>query len=610
MPWKKLVTGIEEIVGVPGVDGIDLDSARLSSVRGLIRKLGLSRLRPRDIADGYLALIPGRKRKGRGVYYTPLQVVRYILDEAVPLPRIGTRKCDPFPDGFLILEPACGAGYFLLEAFLRLRDAYIKACHKPHEAVRRVLEDRIAGIDIDGGALMACLAGLVQEAGDDLEMALSDGPIRIALYKADFLDKRLDGSSCGLGRLLGGGIAAIVGNPPYVSFYSKRAESITRKARQYYKDNYRTGKGRINTHCLFIERAFDLLAPSGMLGFIVPNTVLIMKSFEPLRRYLLDRGWLRSIVDLSLKVFPEVEVPTCILTIERKDERALPFPRKVRAGFWESARGEAPIDLEEGDQDEFRKLPYTMFNIHIRSADRDVLEFIENAGTPLGEFFEVRDGINPANMTHKLVVKSLRKMGPPFRRVLRGKDIDCYQLSWDNLWVRYDPDFADRERGEYYFLREERIFTEVPKILTRQTADRIVAAWDEEGFYALNTLHVTIPVNDGMSLKCLLALYNSRLLNYYYRLVFPDTERVFPQVKTVNVEKLPLPAVDGHGGTLERLVEKLVRTVEHDPASLRSRKKTLDEIDKVVYSLYGLEPQHIARIERATRSWTSKTNSG
>ncbi|MFH1675569.1 MAG: TaqI-like C-terminal specificity domain-containing protein, partial [bacterium] len=356
--------------------------------------------------------------------------------------------------------------------------------------------------------------------------------------------------------------------------------------------------------CLFIERAFDLLSPSGVLGYIIPNTLLIMKSYEPLRRYLLEKGWLKSIVDLSLKVFPEVEVPTCVLVVERKDPRALPFPRQVKAGFWESARAEVPSNLENANQDDFEKYPYAMFNIHIRSADKDILTAIERAGKPLGERFEVRDGINPANMGEKLVVKATEELDHPFKRVLRGKDISHYQLTWDNMWVRYDPGFADKSNGEYCFLREERIFTEVPKILTRQTADHIVAAYDENGYYALNTLHVTLPLNGDFDLESLLGLYNSRLLNYYYRLVFPDTERVFPQVKTVNLEKLPLPETNGRKDKLRELVLKAL-----DPSiSPIQKSKVFHEIDDLVYELYDLNPKQIARIESSPYTFSMKSN--
>jgi hypothetical protein len=453
------------------------------------------------------------------------------------------------------------------------------------------------------------MAGLIQEAGDDLEIALKKGPIRLPLFKADFLDKGWEVTATPLGEILRSGVPAIVGNPPYISFYAKRAKSISDEKREYYKSNYITGKGRINTFTLFIERAFDLLKPSGTLGFIIPNTLLIMKSYEPIRKYLLDNGWLKSVVDLNLKVFPEVEVPTCILSVERRDTRALPFPRKVQMGFWESARGKAPDDLEEGSQDIFRDLPYTMFNIHIRHADRDIIGQIEKNGRQLGEDFEVRDGINPANVSHRLIIHSPQKLNEPYKRVLRGKDIGAYQLNWDNFWVRYEHDFIDTENGEYCFLRDERIFKANPKILTRQTANCIVAAYDDNCHYAMNTLHVTIPLNGGMNLKCLLALYNSRVLNYYYRLVFPDTERIFPQVKTINVEKLPLPTLNGQEPKLIELAEKLLGIDWDSSQKIKKGEKILDEIDEVVYDLYELTPKQVARIENSTLDWIRLSHS-
>ncbi len=599
MPWNPFISGLEKIFGAPELEGIVLTKERLHSFRDLMTRAGVAHFRPGDLMTGYLALQPKKKRKGQGVYYTPPKVVEYILDQGLPPPRTGKKKRDPYDEDFRMLEPACGAGYFLLSAFRRFRDAYSDAGFAPEIALRIILTKRLAAVDIDPRALLAALAAILQESGDALDKALDDGPILLPFFKSDFLYKDLDGGKTGLGKLLGGPISAIVGNPPYISFYAKGAKKISGREKEYYRKNYRMGKGRINTFCLFIERSFDLLSHGGTLGFIVPNTLLIMKSFEPLRRHLLDEGWLKSIVDLSLKVFPEVEVPTCILAVEKRDPRALPFPRQVNTGFWESARGQAPGNLERTDQDDFLKLPWSMFNIHIRSADKGVLEAIEQAGKPLGGMFEVRDGINPANMAKKLVVKSDSKMPNPYKRLLRGKDINTYQLSWDNMWVRYDRDFADKEKGEYYFLREERIFRESPKILTRQTANRIVAAWDDKGYYALNSLHVTLPLNGDFDLRCLLALYNSKLLNYYYCLVFPDTERVFPQVKTINVEKLPLPHLDGESEKLSALVEKLLEQLSK-PGCLNGQRDAIQkEIDEIVYSLYGLNPEHIARIERS-----------
>ena len=195
MPWNRLIKGLEKILGYPGPNGIILHSDNLEQVHALYKSLGISRLRSRDIADSYLSLVPKSKRRGKGVYYTPSQVVEFISNQVIPQPRIVKgATTDPFPDDFRVLEPACGSGYFLLSAFSKMMDAYRRAGFTGQDAVRMIFARRLAGVDIDTGALYASAAGLIQEGGDDLTQALRKGPMQLGLYEADFLDKNVGDS--------------------------------------------------------------------------------------------------------------------------------------------------------------------------------------------------------------------------------------------------------------------------------------------------------------------------------------------------------------------------------------------------------------------------------
>ena len=189
MPWKRLIAGMEDIFGSPGPQGLTVDSPRVADWRELMRKCGIAKLRSKDIADGYLALVPRKQRRGKGVYYTPQQVVEFILDQSLPQPRIGKREDDPYPDGFRLLEPTCGAGYFLLTAYRRLRETYRKAEDRTGDGGRAICQDRLAAVDIDGKALMIALAAMLVEIGDEIDPSARIRPDPMPLFRADFLDK-------------------------------------------------------------------------------------------------------------------------------------------------------------------------------------------------------------------------------------------------------------------------------------------------------------------------------------------------------------------------------------------------------------------------------------
>jgi hypothetical protein len=91
--------------------------------------------------------------------------------------------------------------------------------------------------------------------------------------------------------------------------------------------------------------------------------------------------------------------------------------------------------------------------------------------------------------------------------------------------------------------------------------------------------------DDRLDILYLLALYNSDLLNFYYATVFRDTEKVFPQVKTANIEKLPLKFGDPQ--LLADIVAHAARLSELG-ADIKEQKEISAEIESGLASIYGL----------------------
>jgi len=136
-----------------------------------------------------------------------------------------------------------------------------------------------------------------------------------------------------------------------------------------------------------------------------------------------------------------------------------------------------------------------------------------------------------------------------------------------------------------------------------------VAALDTEQCYALNTLVVVTPKTEGVNLKFILGLMNSALLNSYYKLFLKSTKRVFSEIQARQVEQLPIRRIDFDNPTEKKMHDDLVGLVSkmlelnkrlapirNTPCNerdelLREINHTDNEIDNLVYDLYGLSEE-------------------
>jgi hypothetical protein len=183
--------------------------------------------------------------------------------------------------------------------------------------------------------------------------------------------------------------------------------------------------------------------------------------------------------------------------------------------------------------------------------------------------------------------------------MLVGEDVTRYEITYAGRWVNYQPDEMmriERKRdGGGLRLRERYIF-ERPKILTRQTADEIIAAYDEENFYYANTLHGTAIIDRAFHPHYVLGVLNSKMTTWYYRSNSDEEGKVFAQIKIELLRKLPIPKVDkDQQRPIIGFVGKILAAKQQNPGTDVSALER--EIDQLVYSLYGLTREEIKLIE-------------
>lgn len=284
-----------------------------------------------------------RRRKKRGIYYTPKFVVEYIVENTVG--RLLQERSHDEMRKLRILDPACGSGSFLIEAFDRLdryhQEARGTAQRSDEKAARddflerlRILRDNIYGVDLDPQAveiarLNLLLKTLYQRAllpklEDNIRCGnslISGLPIELSQYfGTDWQAKRPFNWEEQFPKIMDeGAFDVVIGNPPYV-----RIQTLDKDEVAYHKDKYQAATGNYDLYTLFVERGWGLLKPGGLFGMILPNKFMQASYGKGLRSLLSEVQGISKIVDFrDAQVFGAGTTYTCLLFLRKSRNRKL-----------------------------------------------------------------------------------------------------------------------------------------------------------------------------------------------------------------------------------------------------------------------------------------------
>jgi hypothetical protein len=182
-----------------------------------------------------------------------------------------------------------------------------------------------------------------------------------------------------------------------------------------------------------------------------------------------------------------------------------------------------------------------------------------------------------------------------------GKLIDRWMIqpTTDELFnLNYRPILRASESVSF----TEGAFEVSPKILWRQTASCLRGVIDSEKRWFRNTIqcaYVKQAYIERLDIYYVLAVINSRYIEYLYNNLVKEAGRVFPQVKLTHVKKLPLVIADAAAqSAIAELVKKILAVKRRDVNA--NVTKVERQIDDSIYGLYGLTPAEIDLVETAT----------
>ena len=269
----------------------------------------------RDVLGNlYEKYLPSGERKKLGEFYTPVEVIDYILTS------VGYTYSHEIENKDL-LDPACGSGGFLVRATRRLISRFLikfgKADKKelrdpknwkeildrlnPDEAkiILDSIKEHIYGFDINPFACHIAEMNLLFQVIDLYQKVKRKYPQyklgRFNIYQTDSLEvpKQKQITDFGnhydyfaerekIDEIKNKKFDFVVGNPPYV-----RVQLLDWRTRKYLCENYETAFGNFDLYVLFFERGLNWLKQGGKLGYITSNQFMNREYGKKLREFIL-----------------------------------------------------------------------------------------------------------------------------------------------------------------------------------------------------------------------------------------------------------------------------------------------------------------------------------
>lgn len=279
--------------------------------------------------------------------YTPPFLVRFLVEEALSWSRLDRLH----ERGEVVLDPACGSGVFLVEAYKRLvlhwraRNGWAR----PDVRVLKDLLSHVHGVDREEGAVELAAFSLCLALCDALEPEAIRRSIKLFpalagtnIHASCFFDAR---ERTWMSRPVG----VVLGNPPFASKLS------TPGAQRSY-DRFNAAHGTLPDKQLgyiFLHEAMEQLAEGGLLCMLQQYNFLYNQKSRPFRQRFFRQYKVRELLDfvsvrgLFQKGAADTKVVVVVIEKSVPDDDA----KILHATFRRSGRTDAEqgVDLDYYD---------------------------------------------------------------------------------------------------------------------------------------------------------------------------------------------------------------------------------------------------------------------
>ena len=357
----------------------------------------------------------------------------------------------------------------------------------------------------------------------------------------------------------GGGFDVVMGNPPYFNVditWGKQSQDAS-----YLKSKFpEVWMGKSDIYYYFVALGLGLLRDAGILALILSRYFLEAHYASNLRSYLLETGRLLALTDFgNFTVFEGLGIKSAIIIVQKRSGQAVGSQTGFRLFRINDESDRATllaqlIDASAWDtpnlvsQHQLTSEPWNTSGM----ITADLTTRIDTNCVQLGAVCFVGEGMQTgANEVFVLEPEVLRQMSIEIRhtrKLLKNQDIKRYQIDFRDLWLIYPEglaELADSPSLERYLnAHKERLTARAaykrgncewfrftwplhkqkyhrPKLVVPFIAPENRFALDPGAEFIGLTDTYAIFVNEDtqLDIRFLLAVLNSRLLNFRYRLI-------------------------------------------------------------------------------------------
>ena len=290
-----------------GNEVIELNDTVLSYVVSELQRFSLVDTETDVKGEAYEEIVGPNLRGDRGEYFTPRNVCSMVIE--MLFSAFHEEKLTS-PGGMKILDPAIGTGGFLIAGVQEIKQLFLKRGVKYdqlRDLVRDVANTNFFGVDFNPFLVKVAQMNMVMH-GDGSSNIVHANSLEAASNWNDEAKRKVH-----LGEF-----DIVVTNPP---FGTKAVIDNPDMLERFELTTFNAGSPRaaLPPEQLFIERCLDFLKPGGLLGIVLPDSILSNPGLTWIREWLVKKAYIVASIDLPVETFePHTGTQTSILILRKK----------------------------------------------------------------------------------------------------------------------------------------------------------------------------------------------------------------------------------------------------------------------------------------------------